>query len=171
MHAHKTGLSMIQVVRTLTQIKIKNVDAVHLLHAVVLAAQSDMLRNGLGHTIQNTFKVVQLTSVLDFHDDYLALAVQSLDVNTVELVIASVLIGLALKYLLNRDLLTQKNGKKSLQHTKVGLVSQHTLGRPVKTYKLVILVHHTAEFGYTHCKETKIPPHVQTLYLFSESVS
>ena len=140
MYAYELVLTMIEVVGTLAQVEVDNADRVHLLHLVVLVAQSHMLRDGLGNAVENALQIVELTRLLNLHQDNLALRVPGFDVDAVELVVLSFLIAFALKQLHNGHLLVEQHRHQPFQHRKVGLVAQHAFRRPVKSYVLIHLI-------------------------------
>ncbi len=82
-----------------------------------------MFRYGLGHTVEYSLKVIQLSRELYLDNDYLAFAVGSLDVYTVELVVHILLIAFALEYFGDMYLFVEKNGYKSFEHAKISLVA------------------------------------------------
>ena len=88
MDTYEAILSMIQVIRTLTQVEIKDADRINLLHLLIPIPYLDMLRNRLSHPIQDALQEVQLTHVLHLDDDDLPLVVFRLDIHTVKLIIA-----------------------------------------------------------------------------------
>ena len=58
MHPDEVGCTMIQVIAALAQVKIEDIDGIYFLDLVVLTAQRDVFSDGLGHTEQDTFQVV-----------------------------------------------------------------------------------------------------------------
>ena len=72
---------------------------------------------------------------------YFPFYVLSLDINTIEFVAGTFLIALALKQFLYLHDLACKNSYQSFQNGEVGLVAQHSLHCPVKTYVLVVHFH------------------------------
>ena len=148
MQPYEVVLPHIDVVGTFSQVKVKDADGIHFLYLLVGVAQVNMLGDGLGHAIEDALQVVQLTGVLYFHDDDVALAILGLDVNPVELVVLSLLVPLALKNLDNLDGLIEKYGQESLQDTKVGLLSEQPLDGPVETYVLVSKFCHVIVLHY-----------------------
>ena len=62
MHAGENCLPVIEIVTTLTQIEIEDVDRIHLLHFVVLVADLDVLRKSFRYTIEHTHYEVKLAS-------------------------------------------------------------------------------------------------------------
>ena len=109
MYPHKLVGAVIEVVSTLSKIEINNADRIDLLDLAVGVAQFDMLRDGLGSTIEHTLQIVQLTRQLYLDEKQLATVVLSLDVNTVELVIHSSLIAFAFQEFHNMDRLIQQH--------------------------------------------------------------
>ena len=87
-HTRENGFSVVEIVTTLTKVKIEDIDGVHLLYLVILVTYLNMFRDGFGDTIKHTLEIIQLTSELHFHDDNFTFAVFCFDVNTVEFVIA-----------------------------------------------------------------------------------
>ena len=70
--------------------------------------------------------------VLYLDDDDLALAVERLDVDAVELVVRSFLVALAFEDFDNLDLFAQHDGQETVEHIEIGLLAQQTLDGPVE---------------------------------------
>ena len=104
---------------------------------VILVAKLDMLRDGLGNTVEDALQVVELARLLDLHEDNLTLGVLGLDVNAVELVVDIILIAFTLQNLVNLHLLFKEHGHETLQHCEICFVAQHTLGSPIESDVLV----------------------------------
>ena len=105
-----------------------------------------MLRDGLGHAVEDTLQVIQLPRVLYLDDDDLALAVAGLDIHPVELVTLRELVALALQQFHDGDGLTQEHGEETLQHAEVGLLAQQALDGPVETDISVCQFTHSKSF-------------------------
>ena len=123
MYARKDILTVVQVIASLTDIEIKDTHGVDLFHFVVAATQRNMLRDGLGHPIKDTFEESKLTRVLYFHYDDFTLAVFSLDVYPVEFVVNGLLIALALQQFDDLHLFVQQHRQETFQHTEIGFLS------------------------------------------------
>ena len=141
MYTREYGLSVIEVVTALSEVEIEDVDGVDLLHLVVLVANLDVLGDGLGNSVEHTLQVVQLTSELNLNDDDFSLAVPCLDVHSVELGVARLLVALALQQLIDDNLFAEQHRDESFQHCKVGFVAQHALHSPVKSYVFIFYLH------------------------------
>ena len=140
-YADERAGAVIEVVAALAQIEVDNADGVHLLDLLERAAQLDVLRDGLGRAVENALQIVELARQLYLDDEYLATVVLGFDVYTVELVVGSVLIALALQQLHNVDGLAQQDGHQTLKHAEVGLVAKHAFHGPVESYIFVVCVH------------------------------
>ena len=148
MHADELVLPVIEIILPDTNVEIKDADGVNLFHPRVGVAQMDVLRNGFRHAIQYTLQIIELPRVLDLDDDNLALAIQGLDVHSIELVVGGQLVPLALQQLHDRDFLAQEYGEETLQHVEIRLLPEQALDGPVETdvsvlhlfHKLVLVV-------------------------------
>ena len=94
-----------------------------------------MLRNSLSHTIEYTFQIIQFTCILDFYYNDIALAIFGLDVNSIELVVFSLLVTFAFQYVNDFDWFPYKYGKETLQNAKISLLTQQSFYSPIKAYK------------------------------------
>ena len=148
-NANQSGLAMIEIVRTFTEVKIQDIDTVHLLYLLIDRALAHVLCYGLGHSVEHALKVVELTALLDLYNDDTSLGVLCLDVDPVELVILMLLVGFALEKLDDLDLLTNKNGDKPLEDRKVRFRTKHVLRCPVESDVPVTLVSHTFTFHFS----------------------
>ena len=137
MQTHKIILSYIDVVRTFAKVKVQDADRIYLLHFLVGISKIDMFRNSLSHTIKYTFQIIQFTCILDFYYNDIALAVFCLDVNSIELVIFSLLVTFTFQYINDFDWLSYKYGKKALQNAKISLLAQQSFYSPIKAYKSI----------------------------------
>ena len=89
--------------------------------------------------------------MLYLNEDDFSLAVSRFNIHSVEFVVWLFLVAFAFQNLDDVNGLVEKNGNQSLEHAKVGLVTQHTLGSPVKTDVFVVVFHIVAFL----CKLTK----------------
>ena len=133
MHTDELVLPMVKVVGSFAKVEIDDVDGIDFLHLIVFLTEIDVLRDSLCNAINNTMEIVQLSRLLNLHKDDFVLGILGFDVNAVELVVGVVLVALAFQNLNYLHLLIQKDRHQALQNAEVGLVSQHTLGSPVKT--------------------------------------
>ena len=140
---HEVVYALIDVVLSLPEIEIEDADGVHLLHFLIGVTEIDVLSNGFRHTIEDAFEIEHLRGVLYLHDDDLPLAVAGFYVHTVELVVFLLLVALALEYVDNLHLLTEKHGEKTFQHHKVCLLAQQALYCPVEAHISVSESHMT----------------------------
>ena len=124
MYTYKVILPMVQEIASLSYVKVEDTDGVDFLHLIVSITQRDMFGDSLCHSIKDTFQIIEFAGILYFDDDNLVLTVACLDVNTVELVIGSLLISFTFQYFDNRDFFTQKYSKETFKHTKIGLLPQ-----------------------------------------------
>ena len=138
MHSDQVVLTVIKVVRSLTKLEIKDVDTKHLLHVVIRLAYLHVLGDGLRDAIEHTLQIVELTGLLDFHNDDLALRVTCLDVHTVVLIILRLLIGFTLNQRLNLHLLLDEHGDQALEDHIVRLVAENVLRCPIKSDVLTV---------------------------------
>ena len=146
MHADKLVLAMVQIVAPHAQVEIQDADGIHFLDLAIRVAQVDVLRDGLGHAVEDTLQVIQLPRVLYLDDDDLALAVAGLDIHPVELVTLRELVALALQQFHDGDGLTQEHGEETFQHAEVGLLAQQALDGPVETDISVCQFTHSKSF-------------------------
>ena len=58
MNAYKSGFAVIEIVRTLSQIEVKDIDRIYFLDLIIVLSKRDVLSDGFGSTIKNTFKVI-----------------------------------------------------------------------------------------------------------------
>ena len=107
MHTYKGVAAMIEIIGALPQVEIQDVDGVNFLDFVVMLSERDVLCDGLGHSVENTFQVVELCGKLHFHDDNAAFGVLGLDVHTVVLVIPIFLVSFTLQDFFNLDWLSK----------------------------------------------------------------
>ena len=132
---------MIEIVAALAKVEVEDVDRINLLHLVVHLAYLDMFGDGFRHSVEHSLEEIKLSRELHLDDYYFSLVILGLDIDTVILVAGTLLIALALKQFLYLHNLACKNCYQSFQHGEVGLVAQHSLHCPVKTYVLVVHFH------------------------------
>ena len=96
-NANECVLPMVEVVGTLSKVKIDDTDRVHLLHLVVFVTEFHVLCDSLCHAVKDALQVVELARLLYLHQDNLTLGVSGLDVNTIEFISFCILIALALQ--------------------------------------------------------------------------
>ena len=95
-----------------------------------------MLRDGLGHAVEDTLQVIQLPRVL----------FAGLDIHSVELVTLRELVALALQQFHDGDRFAKEYGEETLQHAEVGLLAQQALDGPVETDISVCQFTHSKSF-------------------------
>ena len=83
-----------------------------------------MFGNSLCHPVKNTFQIVQLSSILYFHDNNLTLTVFSFNIHPVEFIINRHLVTLAFKQFYNFHLLAQQHREESLQNPEISFLTQ-----------------------------------------------
>ena len=135
MQTYKIVLPYIDIIRAFAKIKIQDTNGIYLLHFLVGISKIDMFCNSLSHTIEYTFKIIQFTCILNFYYNDIALAVFCLDINSIELVIFSLLVTFAFQYIYDFDWFPYKYGKETLQNAKISLLTQQSFYRPIKAYK------------------------------------
>ena len=165
MYPLEYGLSVIEIVASLAEVEIEDVDGIDLFHLVVFVAYLNMLGNRLGNTVEHALQVVQLSCELNLNDDDFFLAVLCLDVYTVELGISCLLVALALQQFRDDNLLAQQYGDEPFQYCKVSLVAQHALHCPVKSHISVFCLH--VILFLSHCKNRKYKRYIQDFSHFS----
>ena len=133
MQAAELRLAVVDVVLALSQFEIDDVDGVELAHLVVVIAQVDVLRDGLGHPVEHPVEVVQLVIVLHLDDEQAAQAVLDQHVGAVELVGRVLLVAFALQETDNAQVLAQQGGEETFQHDVIALVAQQAFHRPVES--------------------------------------
>ena len=104
-----------------------------------------MLGDRFSNTIQHPFQIIQFTCLLYLYKNDLILAITCFDVNAVVLVVYIILVAFALQDFDDMNRLIEKNGYQSFKNSKVGFVTQHALGSPVKT-DIFVVVFHTLSF-------------------------
>ena len=114
-----------------------------------------MLGDGLGHTVKNALQIVQLAGELHLDDDDVALGVLRLDVDAGELAVGSVLVCLALQYLVNHHRLADEHSHQTLEHTEVGLVTEYPLHGPVETDDSFVVSHNASFFCRCEGKDSE----------------
>ena len=58
MNPNKSSFAMIEIVGTLSQIEVQDVDRIHLFDLIIVLPKRDVLGYGLGSTIENTLKII-----------------------------------------------------------------------------------------------------------------
>ena len=85
--ADKSGCPVINIVVSLTKIKVHDVYGVHFFDLGIRLSFGDMLRDDLCRAVEHTLEVVGLTGVLDFYYDQLTFSMLHENVHPVELVV------------------------------------------------------------------------------------
>ena len=127
MHAGEMILSVVEIIRTYTEIEVNNADGVDFLYLLITFTQRDMLGDGFGHAVEDTFEIMYFAGVLDFDDDDLAFAVQCFDVYTVELVAGTFLVAFAFEDFKDTNLFPKHDCQETVKHIEVGLLAQQTV--------------------------------------------
>ena len=140
MDARQRGLPVVEIVGTLAEVEIQDVDADHLPDPLVVLAHLHVLGDGLRHAIEHALQIVQLAALLNLDDDDLAAGILGLDVHAVELVVPVLLVRLALEQFHDRHLLTDEHGNQTFEDGEVGLVAEHILRCPVET-DISVMIH------------------------------
>ena len=123
-----------------------------------------MLCDGFCHTVEHPFQVIQFPCLLYFHEYDFIIAVACLNVHTVELVVAVILVALALQNLDDVHRFVDQYSYESLKHAEVSLVAQHALGGPVKSDISVVVFHIVAFLWQTYEKKTRMK--IMILYFY-----
>ena len=133
MHTLEYSFTVVNIILTLAEVEIDDVDRVYLSYFIVFITKSDIVGYSFRHTIQHALEISQFTRVLNFYDKQFVTVVLSKNINTVELVVLVFLITLAFKKLLYRHLLTKQRCEQSFYHLMISLVAQHALHGPVES--------------------------------------
>ena len=152
MHANEFVLSVIQVVCSFSKIEIEYADGIDLFHLVIFLAQRDVLSDSFRHTVEDTFKVIQLACQLYLDDDDFSLAVLRLDVDAIELVVSCLLVAFALEDLLDMYRLIEQYGYQPFEYAEVSFIAQHALGSPVESDVFILLIHNRIAFCLLRAK-------------------
>ena len=134
MDTHEIVLPDIQIIGATTKVEVENADGVDLLHLLISIAELYVFGYCFSHAVEDTFEIIKLARILHLHNDYLSLRVFGFDIHAVELVVGRYLIAFAFENLHYFYLFVEEDGKKTLQHVEVGLLTQQSLNGPVKSY-------------------------------------
>ena len=137
MDAFELALPVVEVVVAHAEVEVEDVDGEDLLDVLVVLAGGDVLGDGLGGGVEDTFEEVEVIGLLDLDEDDLAEAVLGLDVDAVELVLFVLLVALAFEEFGDGDVLAEDGGDEPLEDGEVGLVAEDVLGGPVETDDIV----------------------------------
>ena len=58
MGTNQSGLTMIQIVGTLAEVEIQDIDTDHLLHVLIILTYLHVLSDGFSHTVEHTLQIV-----------------------------------------------------------------------------------------------------------------
>ena len=122
MHADEMVLAMVDIVRSHTQVKIEDADGVDFLYILIAFTQRDMFGNGFSHTVEDAFEIMHFAGVLDLNDDNFAFTIQRFDIDTIELVVGTLLIAFAFEYFEDLHFFPHRNGL----HASADLLSQYS---------------------------------------------
>ena len=73
-------------------VEIKNTDRIYFLHVRVDFAQIDMFGNSLSYPIQDSFQIIEFTSILNFDKNYFIFTITGFNINTIKFIIFPLLI-------------------------------------------------------------------------------
>lgn len=143
MQAAEFCLPVVDIILALPQLEIDDVDGIQLAYPVVVIPKVDVLRDGLGDSVEHPVEIVQFMVILHLNDEQTALTVLRQHVRTVELIVGVFLIAFAFQKTDNTHILTQQSGQETLQHDVVALISEQAFHRPVKAYQIILhIIYH-----------------------------
>ena len=126
-------LAMIYIILSLPQCEIHDIDGIYLAHLVVIIAQTDIVCDHLGNSIEHTVEIGMFTGILYLKDDEFSLLIFCQDIHSVEFIILGLLIALTIQESVNLEFLVQQRTHKAFQHGIVCLVAKQAFHRPVKS--------------------------------------
>ena len=126
-------LAMIYIILSLSQCEIHDIDGIYLAHLVVIIAQTNIVCDDLGNSIEHTVEIGMFPSILYLEDDEFSLLIFCQDINSVEFIILGLLIALTIQESVDLEFLVQQRTHKAFQHGIVCLVAKQALHRPVKS--------------------------------------
>ena len=126
-------LSVVNRVCSFAQIEIDDVDAINLLHVLVVLSTVNVLRHKLRGAEEDALEISEFGLALNLDEQKLAFFVLCKQVYTVVFRIVTVLVALAFQQAVNLNLGFKQCGEKTFQNVEVGLVAKQTLQSPVKT--------------------------------------
>ena len=124
---------MIYIILSLPQCEIHDIDGIYLAHLVVIIAQTDIVCDHLGNSIEHTVEISMFTGILYLKDDEFSLLIFCQDIHSVEFIILGLLIALTIQESVNLEFLVQQRTHKAFQHSIVCLVAKQAFHRPVKS--------------------------------------
>ena len=83
---------MIYIILSLTQCEIHDIDGIYLAHLIVIIAQTDIVCDHLGNSIEHTVVIGMLPGILYLEDDEFSLLIFCQDIHSVEFIILGLLI-------------------------------------------------------------------------------
>ena len=126
-------LAMIYIILGLSQCKIHDIDGIYLANLVVIIAQTDIVCDHLGNSIEHTVEIGMFPGILYLEDDEFSLLIFCQDIHSVEFIILGLLIALTIQESVDLEFLVQQRTHKAFQHGIVCLVAKQALHRPVKS--------------------------------------
>ena len=134
MNTAELSLAVVHDVCSTAKIEVDNFHTVDLTDVVIALSAVDILGDKLRRSEEHPLEICLLCLVLNLDDVQLAVFVLCKHVNTVLLVVLTILIALTLQKLLYLYLLVEQGCQESLQDSVVGFVAKQPLHRPVKSY-------------------------------------
>ncbi len=110
MQPTEKSLSVIHIILPLSQIKIHNIDGIHLPDFTIGIPQTDVLRHRLRHPVKHPVKIIQFAVVLHLDNQQFPLRILHQDIRPIKLIQSIRLIRLTLQELTDTDVLLQQRG-------------------------------------------------------------
>ena len=128
---------VINVVFSLPQVEVDDVDGVDLAHLVVIIAQVDVFGDGFGYAVEHAVEVIQFAVVLHLDDEQAATAVLHQHIGPVELVGGVRLVGFAFQEAFDAQVFSQQGREEAFQYHVVAFVPQQPFHGPIEAYQVV----------------------------------
>ena len=141
MYSLKRASTVVEIIVSLADIEIEDANRIDFFDFVVAVAQGNVFGDGFGHSIENTFQVIQLAGVLHFHNNDFPFAVKRFDIHAVELVFSGLLVALAFQQFEDGHFLVQEHSEEAFQYAEVSFLTKEALYCPVEA-DVFVLFHH-----------------------------
>jgi hypothetical protein len=128
---------VVEVVVAEAEVEVEDVDGEDLLDVLVVVADGDVLSDGLGGAVEDSFEEVEVVGLLDLDEDDVAEAVLGLDIDAVELVVFVALVALAFEEFGDGDVFVEDSGDEPWRMVKSALSRKMFFGGPVETDDVV----------------------------------